>query len=106
MEDERKTTEKRRLQQGQEQLEEEKKALYLLTRVEGMYPGLLRKMYEFAGGFREAYQVPAQEYLKRGLMGRTKQGQPLLLAYDRRRRQEEKMLREYEGFSLEGRSSH
>ena len=102
MEDERKTTEKRRLQQGQEQLEEEKKALYLLTRVEGMYPGLLRKMYEFAGGFREAYQVPAQEYLKRGLMGRTKQGQPLLLAYDRRRRQEEKMLREYEGFSLEG----
>lgn len=102
MEDERKTTEKRRLQQGQEQLEGEKKALYLLTRVEGMYPGLLRRMYEFAGGFREAYQVPAQEYLKRGLMGRTKQGQPLLLAYDRRRRQEEKMLREYEGFSLEG----
>lgn len=77
-------------------------ALFLLSRIEGMYHGNLRRMYEYAGSFAEAYRIPAAEYEKRGIFSQTEAGQKLLFAYDRRQEREQQLLREYDSLSGDG----
>ncbi|MDO4271992.1 MAG: hypothetical protein Q4C83_03375, partial [Candidatus Saccharibacteria bacterium] len=71
-----------------ERTERERQGLFLLNNVGGMYHGLLRKMYDYAGGFEEAYRIPAGEYLKCGILRNNEQGKAVLMAYDRRHEQE------------------
>ena len=80
----------------------EKRALYLLNHIEGMHQGLLKKMYEFAGSFEEAYRMPTEEYIRSGILRDRGKSRELLLHYDRRRDQEERILREYEGLWTTG----
>lgn len=86
----------------QKQAEEEKRSLFLLNEIEGMHHGLLKKMYEFAGSFADAYRMPAAEWELRGFLRNSAEGQKLRLAYDRRREREELLMREYEQFPREG----
>ena len=80
--------------------EEERRALFLLSQIEGLYADTMLRMYEYAGSFSDAYRVPAQEYEKRGIFRPTENGRKLLLRYDRRRERED--LREYDALSANG----
>ena len=86
----------------EEEREAERRALYLLSRIEGLYADRLLRMYEYAGSFSEAYRVPAAEYERRGIFPPTENGRKLLLAYDRRSGREQNDLREYHALSAGG----
>lgn len=82
--------------------EEERRALYLLSNIEGMHSGVLRRMLAFAGSYGEAYRIPAGVYEAEGILGAGKNGRPLLLQFDRRREAEDRLLKAYESLSAEG----
>ena len=83
-------------------LEKERRALFLLSRIEGMYADKLLRMYEYAGSFSEACRVPAQEYERMGLFSHAENGRKLLFTYDRRQEREQADLREYDSLSARG----
>lgn len=53
--------------------EKEREALFILTRIPGMYRNRIMRMYEYAGSFADALSVSESEYRARGIFLRQKE---------------------------------
>lgn len=69
----------------------EKRILFLLGKIKGMYSRRIWKMYEYAGSFSEAYKINGEEYMAAGIMKKKSAAE-----YDLRYKDEARYLREYE----------